>query len=125
MPAGHIQPPDWFYIGGAWEEAQAVVWGHSWAPWRSWTLNVEDSMGICSTHLLWSVHHLICPSSHLPSTGDGCFTSDSQSPAVTTLNLQETHSGKQPQTNNSATLVIACILHVEFLHLEFLHTIEN
>lgn len=58
---------------------------------------------------------LVCPSSCLPSTG--CFTFDSQSHAVTTLNLQETQSGKQPQTNNSATLVIACISHVEFLHI--------
>ena len=27
---------------------------------RNWTLSLENSMGICSIHLLWSVHHLVC-----------------------------------------------------------------
>ena len=27
-----VQPPDRFHIGAAWEEAQAMVRGHSWAP---------------------------------------------------------------------------------------------
>ena len=41
--------------GGAWEEAQAVGWGHSWAPWRSWTLNLEESMVIHSSILAWRI----------------------------------------------------------------------
>ena len=57
---------------------------------------------------------LVCSSLRLPSVGNGCFTSASQTPAVTTLNLQETDSGEQSQTNNPAKLVTACILRVEF-----------
>lgn len=111
MLAGHIQPPDWFHMGGLGRGPGRGL-GTQLGTMEELDIELGGEHGC-----LQCTRPLVCLSSHLPSADDGCFTSDSQSQPVTTLNLQETHSGKQSQTNNSAKLAIACILHVEVLHI--------